>query len=391
MAVLLVVLLVGSDSRPRTTTSAAARAARRAGRRDRRAGSRRCATCASTSSPSRSRSTAAQARREGLEDLDRDYPAERRQRRRDGLRAARPDRARRRPARADRHRCSSEGVAGYYDPRDGRLRVVEGAGTGDARARGDDRSPTSSPTRWRTSGSGSRSDAGDRRPRAGARRRCYEGTRDGADVRRTCGAALQQPRRRSAACSASAFEDTGDLPPFLEAQVLFPYVGGEAFVERAAAPRRRALGARRTPPTRCARRPRPSRSCTRTPTSTPTSPSRSGSAPRVLGAAGRARRRAPGASCRRASCSAARARAAAGWGGDRYELWQSGAATTPRWIMRWRWDTPRDEAEFDAAAARRGAASWARGATRSVDAAAATVTLASRPTRDLAERLAAAS
>jgi hypothetical protein len=36
--------------------------------------------------------------------------------------------------------------------------------------------------------------------------------------------------------------------------------------------------------------------------------------------------------------------AAAGWGGDRYELWQSGGKSVL--VMRWRWDTPRDESEF---------------------------------------------
>jgi hypothetical protein len=36
--------------------------------------------------------------------------------------------------------------------------------------------------------------------------------------------------------------------------------------------------------------------------------------------------------------------AAEGWGGDRYELWQSGSRSAL--LMRWRWDTPREEAEF---------------------------------------------
>jgi hypothetical protein len=39
------------------------------------------------------------------------------------------------------------------------------------------------------------------------------------------------------------------------------------------------------------------------------------------------------------------ARAAAGWGGDRYELWRSDEDRAL--IMRWRWDTPRDVAEFE--------------------------------------------
>ena len=73
--------------------------------------------------------TGEQARREGLEDLDRDYPPERR----------RADEAIYKllgliDDDADLRELSGslfgEGVAGYYDPRDGRLRVVEGAGTG---------------------------------------------------------------------------------------------------------------------------------------------------------------------------------------------------------------------------------------------------------------------
>jgi hypothetical protein len=71
--------------------------------------------------------TPAQAKREGLEDVDRSYPPERR--RADeavyktlGLIA--PDADLRQLAGS----LFEEGVAGYYDPRDGRLRVVSGAG-----------------------------------------------------------------------------------------------------------------------------------------------------------------------------------------------------------------------------------------------------------------------
>jgi hypothetical protein len=38
--------------------------------------------------------------------------------------------------------------------------------------------------------------------------------------------------------------------------------------------------------------------------------------------------------------------AAAGWGGDRYELWHSRAGVGDVLVMRWRWDTRRDEREF---------------------------------------------
>jgi hypothetical protein len=49
--------------------------------------------------------------------------------------------------------------------------------------------------------------------------------------------------------------------------------------------------------------------------------------------------------------------AAAGWGGDAWELWRSepldGSCASPCrradvLVMRWRWDTPRDEREFAA-------------------------------------------
>jgi hypothetical protein len=40
--------------------------------------------------------------------------------------------------------------------------------------------------------------------------------------------------------------------------------------------------------------------------------------------------------------------AAAGWGGDRYELWQGAGGNVL--AMRWRWDTARDAREFADAA-----------------------------------------
>ena len=81
--------------------------------------------------------SAATARREGLAELDTDYPAA--QRRADetiykllGLIAPSDD------LRTLTGTLFEQGVLGYYDPRDGRLRVVTGAGTEHARAVGDD-------------------------------------------------------------------------------------------------------------------------------------------------------------------------------------------------------------------------------------------------------------
>jgi hypothetical protein len=103
------------------------------------------------------------------------------------------------------------------------------------------------------------------------------------------------------------------------------------------------------------------------------------------------------------------AEAAAGWGGDRYELWRRGsgegcAAPCRResaLVVRWRWDTPADEQEF-ASKLRQ----WVRdglgaepqgGGTFGIDAGqvavgvrGGAVTLAMAPAGPLARRLAAA-
>ena len=72
----------------------------------------------------------AQAQRDGLEDLDRSYPAARRRADEEVLKLLgllEPS--------VDLRKVSAsifgEGVAGYYDPRNGRLRIVRGAQTAD--------------------------------------------------------------------------------------------------------------------------------------------------------------------------------------------------------------------------------------------------------------------
>jgi hypothetical protein len=69
-------------------------------------------------------------------------------------------------------------------------------------------------------------------------------------------------------------------------------------------------------------------------------------------------------------------RAAAGWGGDRYELWHGPGGDVL--AMRWRWDTPRDAREFASAARELGAT--ARRASGDA------VTLAWAPSAGLAAR-----
>jgi hypothetical protein len=100
------------------------------------------------------------------------------------------------------------------------------------------------------------------------------------------------------------------------------------------------------------------------------------------------------------------ARAAAGWGGDRYELWQRGSCPAAPCraddvlVIRWRWDTARDEREFaaklrawvrDGLGARPAAKSrWTvDGSGVAVARRGGAVTLALAPSKALARRVAA--
>jgi hypothetical protein len=319
--------------------------------------------------------TAEQARREGLEDIDRNYP---------------PDRM-----RADETvlellglidedaslrelagELFGEGVAGYYDPRDGRLRVVQDAGTGnrvlEEMVLAHELTHALEDQRFGLEDTQATDD------RALARAALHEGTatalmyayvEERFSAEETLGGLL-----------GSAFEDTGDLPPFLEAQVIFPYTGGERFVSDLL---RRAGGRwnlvdtayELRPPASTeqilhpqayfdADEPRPVRL-------------RAGA---VLGDGWtRAVSGTWGEFLTRELLGSARA--AAGWGGDRYELWESGDADAL--IMRWRWDTPRDVAEFERRARE------ALGELGAVVRRGGLVTLAVADDRALAQRLAA--
>ena len=268
-------------------------------------------------------------------------------------------------------------MAGYYDPRDGRLRVVEGAGTGtrvlEEMILAHELTHALEDQRFGLETTPATDD------RTLARSALLRGERHGAHVRLRR-ASTSRAEETLGGLLSSAFEDTGDLPPFIQAQLLFAYVGGEAFISELLRARRLGAGRHRL----------------RGP---PAVLDRAGPAPgRLL----RGRRAEAGADPR--ACSAAtgtraaagtwgelqtrellgrrRARAAAGWGGDRYELWRRGDDAAL--VMRWRWDTPRDEAEF---AARLREVMGDRGV---VVRRGGTVTLALAPDRDLAERLAGA-
>jgi hypothetical protein len=265
-----------------------------------------------------------------------------------------------------------EGVAGYYDPRDGRLRVVEGPGTVtrvlEEMILAHELTHALEDQRFGLESTPATDD------RTLARSALYEGSATALmyayvgehfSTEETLGGLL-----------SSAFEDTGDLPPFIQAQVLFAYLGGEAFVRELL--QRGGWGlvdtafeVRKPSSTEQimhpgayfeADEPKPVRIRAALP----------GWKRAQAGTWGELQTR---------ELLGGSSRAAAGWGGDRYELWRRGEDAAL--IMRWRWDTPRDEAEFEArlrevigdrgVVVRRGG----------------TVTLAVAPDRDLAERLAA--
>ena len=153
--------------------------------------------------------------------------------------------------------------------------------------------------------------------------------------------------------AASAFQDPGDLPPFLTAQLLFPYLSGEQFVARLL-----ALGNGSWRVVDAALRFRP-------PVSTeqilhPDAYVRV-EQPRAVSLRGPLAALGPGWRRERVATfgewqtlkllaragGTGAAAAAAGWGGDRYALLARGGEHAL--VTRWTWDTPADASEFTAA------------------------------------------
>jgi hypothetical protein len=334
--------------------------------------------------------TPAQAQREGLEDLDRSYPPARRHADEEvlkllGLLEPRVD------LRKISESVYGSQVAGYYDPRSGRLRIVEGAQTSD-RLLGEVTLAHELNHALEDQRFDLKLDESDTSDDEGlAKLALIEGTATTLMTRYltrefSAGDAL-------GSLMASLGQDTGDLPPFLQDQLLFPYTGGEAFVERLY-----ELGPDDWTVVNAALRFRP-------PASTeqvlhPDAYIRVEKPLRVRIAAkpllGAGWRRLVGGTWGEWATSelVGNADAAAGWGGDAYELWQreGGACAAPcsgrdALIMRWRWDSARDEREFEAAlrewVGRRASSSPARVASRGGQ-----VALVLAPTLELADRLA---
>jgi hypothetical protein len=340
---------------------------------------------------------AAQARREGLEDLDRSYPLKRRQADEEiygllGLIEPGAD------LREIAGSLFEEGVGGYYDPRDGRLRVVTGVATSNrvlqetvvahelTHALEDQRFGIDADT----------AATDDRRLAQAA---LTEGTAT---------ALMYQYLQRNftteetlAGLLGSAFQDTGDLPRFLEAQVLFPYVGGDAFVEELL---RRAGGRWSLVNTAYDVRPPSSTEQILHPAAYFDADEPRAVRIRARAVLGDGWTRVAASTWGElqtrellAQAGGGAREASEGWGGDRYELWRSrplgGDCPAPCedadvLIMRWRWDTPRDVGEFEKRL--RGFVTSELGSrTATVVRRGGAVTLVLAPDERLAERLAA--
>ena len=180
-----------------------------------------------TSVPKAVSVTPAQARKEGLEDLDRSYPVARQRADEELLKLLgllEPDVSLRDLSAS----VFSQGVAGYYDPRTKRLRTVAGAATGTRvlteMVLAHELTHALEDQRY---GLDNLDSGGD--DAALARLALVEGSatvlmyryvQEHFTAEETIGGVL-----------GSAFADTGSMPPFLQNQLLFPYSAGETFVQ----------------------------------------------------------------------------------------------------------------------------------------------------------------
>ncbi len=326
-----------------------------------------------------------QAQREGLEDFDRSYPPAQRRADEEVLKLLgllEPD--------VDLRGVSAsifgEGVAGYYDPRNGRLRVVEGAQTANrvlneitlahelTHALEDQRLGLDLEE---TSGSDDRALAYLGLVEGSATAVMFTYAEQHFSAEQTLGGLL-----------SSLGQDTGDLPPFIEAQLVFPYIQGMEFVQRLheaggwgvvnAAYRFRppASSEQVIHPDKYLQVEQPERVTV--------------DARAALGDGWR--RLAAGTWGEWATGELlANPDAAEGWGGDRYELWQrgSGECAAPcrdrdALVMRWRWDTRADAERFEEALRE-----WLadQPGSRAISSRGREVALALAPEADLAQRL----
>jgi hypothetical protein len=294
--------------------------------------------------------TPEQARREGLESFDADYPPARR--RADTVVLVMlglvPEGTDLEEAYAS---TLTEAVAGYYDPRTGRLRVVKGAQTANRvlyeMTLAHELTHALEDQRFRIDVD-ALARSGDR---ALARLALIEGSATALMYRYV--ESRFEPEELLGGLVASAFVGTGDLPPFLTAQLVFPYTSGEQFVSRLL-----EVGGGGWRVVNAALRFRPPASTEqilhpdayleveqprRVSLHAPTAALGAGWRPALRSTFGEfqtqkllARGGGTGSD-----------EAAAGWGGDRFALLRRGGDHAL--VMRWVWDSRRDEAQFAAA------------------------------------------
>src|SRR4051794_24231614 len=170
----------------------------------------------------------AQAKRDGLEDLDRSYPAARRHADEEVLKLLGLL-----PADVDLRKVSGtifgQGVAGYYDPRTKHLRVVSGAQTTNRFlyeiTLAHELTHALEDQRFKLDLESSSSDD------AGlANLALVEGS--ATAVMFTYAEQHFSAEQTLGGLFSSLGQDTGDLPPFIEAQLVFPYVQGQEFIKR---------------------------------------------------------------------------------------------------------------------------------------------------------------
>ena len=303
------------------------------------------------------RVTAAQARRDGLADFDRSYPARRRRADQELLELLGLV-----PPRTDLRRVFGtvfrEQVGGYYDPRTKRLAVVAGASGGPALQEitlAHELNHALEDQRYGLESDGSQNAIDDA---SLANTALIEGTATSVMLRYA--QRFLDPGRALADLIPAALAQSGatKLPEYLEATLLFPYEGGQAFVDRlygtvngwglvdyALRRRRPASTEQVIHPDKYleAERPLPVRVL-------PASAVGPGWRRLTTGTLGEFDTR---QLLGRGNPDTAD-RAAAGWGGGRYVLYEQGGprpgCASPcrrrdALVLSWRWDTPRDAQE----------------------------------------------
>ncbi len=297
--------------------------------------------------------TSAQARAEGLDDLDRSYPAERRQ-----ADEALYETLGLLPDGTDLREVSAsmfgEQVAGYYDPRNGRLRIVSGAaGTGNRVV--DEMVLAHELTHALEDQvfgfSVSELEASD--DTGYARRALVEGTATAlmyGYVERYFG---REEALGGLLSSAFGVGSTTELPRFILEGATFPYVQGNTFVQEL---RDRAGGSWRLVDVALKARPPLSTEQVLHPekwlrVELPERVSLEGVG-EVLGAGWSRASSGVFGEWQTAQMLAEGGprvpEASEGWGGDRYELWRRGEESVV--VMRWVWDTAEEAREFEPAA-----------------------------------------